>query len=181
MARFGLTQVEMPNFAAYITPEDKEERPVQKIERFATFLNEIPFIPKDLFSDDDEEGEEDKLDPNMAGYVPAEARETAEGRMPSGSVDTTGMTPEDADKAKYAAAQQAYQEDIAPEIQKAEAEVALDENLTKGLEDAFREARIKRSMQFGGDRSPSRYPANRNIMGGYKDRPSEVDKENKRK
>lgn len=46
MARFGLKTVNTPDYASsqpmpYANPE---ERPVQKIEKFATFLNELPWF-----------------------------------------------------------------------------------------------------------------------------------------
>lgn len=49
MARLGLKQVNTPDYASsqpmpYANPE---ERPVQKIEKFATFLNELPWFSED--------------------------------------------------------------------------------------------------------------------------------------
>lgn len=56
MPRFALHQFATPDYADFIPAEDKEERPVQKIEKFATFLNEIPWFPKsEGESDDDDE------------------------------------------------------------------------------------------------------------------------------
>ena len=48
MARLGLKQVNAPDYAqlqpgVYANPE---ERPIQKIEKFATFLNELPWFSK---------------------------------------------------------------------------------------------------------------------------------------
>lgn len=57
MARFGLKIVNTPDYASsqpmpYANPE---ERPVQKIEKFATFLNELPW-----FSAETAEGKADR-------------------------------------------------------------------------------------------------------------------------
>lgn len=46
----GIREFSTPNFAQHIPGEDKEERPIQKIEKFATFLNELPWFPKGFFS-----------------------------------------------------------------------------------------------------------------------------------
>jgi hypothetical protein len=54
MSRFALREFTIPSYANGIPPEDKEERPVQKIEKFATFLNEIPW-----FSKGEDDGEDD--------------------------------------------------------------------------------------------------------------------------
>jgi hypothetical protein len=54
MSRFALREFTIPSYANSIPPEDKEERPVQKIEKFATFLNEIPWFSKG--EDDGEDG-----------------------------------------------------------------------------------------------------------------------------
>lgn len=54
MSRFALREYTIPSYANGIPPEDKEERPVQKIEKFATFLNEIPW-----FSKGEDNGEDD--------------------------------------------------------------------------------------------------------------------------
>ena len=45
----GIREFSTPNFAQHIPGEDKEERPSQKIEKFATFLNELPWFPKGFF------------------------------------------------------------------------------------------------------------------------------------
>lgn len=45
----GIREFSTPNFAQHIPGEDKEERPIQKIEKFATFLNELPWFPKGTF------------------------------------------------------------------------------------------------------------------------------------
>ena len=54
MSRFSLREYTIPSYANSVPPEDKEERPVQKIEKFATFLNEIPW-----FSKSEDDGEDD--------------------------------------------------------------------------------------------------------------------------
>lgn len=46
----GIREFSTPNYAQHIPDEDKEERPIQKIEKFATFLNELPWFPKGFFS-----------------------------------------------------------------------------------------------------------------------------------
>lgn len=45
----GIREFSTPNYAQHIPGEDKEERPIQKIEKFATFLNELPWFPKGFF------------------------------------------------------------------------------------------------------------------------------------
>lgn len=47
MARFGLHEYSTPGYAGLIPQEDKEERPIQKIEKFSTFLNELPWFDKE--------------------------------------------------------------------------------------------------------------------------------------
>ena len=79
MSRFALREFTIPSYANSIPPEDKEERPVQKIEKFATFLNEIPWFSKDedASEDDtpssDDQTQEDINDTLVEGKDPAEA------------------------------------------------------------------------------------------------------------
>jgi hypothetical protein len=53
----GIREFSTPNYAQHIPGEDKEERPIQKIEKFATFLNELPWFPKGFFGSGNEETE----------------------------------------------------------------------------------------------------------------------------
>ena len=53
----GIREFSTPNYAQHIPGEDKEERPIQKIEKFATFLNELPWFPKGFFGGGNEETE----------------------------------------------------------------------------------------------------------------------------
>lgn len=50
----GIREFSTPNYAQHIPGEDKEERPIQKIEKFATFLNELPWFPKGFFGGNEE-------------------------------------------------------------------------------------------------------------------------------
>ena len=53
----GIREFSTPNYAQHIPGEEKEERPIQKIEKFATFLNELPWFPKGFFVGGNEETE----------------------------------------------------------------------------------------------------------------------------
>lgn len=82
MARFGLHEYRTPNYGDMIPPEDKEERPIQKIEKFATFLNEIPWFSK---SDDEESSSDDSmLSGSEAGVKPDEMQEDINASMLEG-------------------------------------------------------------------------------------------------
>lgn len=69
MSRFALREFTIPSYANSVPPEDKEERPVQKIEKFATFLNEIPW-----FSKSEDDGEDDT--PSSDDTTQADINET---------------------------------------------------------------------------------------------------------
>jgi hypothetical protein len=73
MARFGLQEYSTPNYARLIPQEDKEERPIQKIEKFSTFLNELPWFDKDK-EDTKTGGDETLLEGSTAGATPDEMR-----------------------------------------------------------------------------------------------------------
>lgn len=73
MARFGLQEYSTPGYAGLIPKEDKEERPIQKIEKFSTFLNELPWFDKDK-EDTKTGGDEALLDGSTAGVTPDEMR-----------------------------------------------------------------------------------------------------------
>lgn len=72
MSRFSLREYTTPSYANGIPPEEKEERPVQKIEKFSTFLNEIPWFSKD---DSEPSNDESLLSGSEAGVTPNEMRE----------------------------------------------------------------------------------------------------------
>lgn len=81
MSRFALREFTIPSYANSIPPEDKEERPVQKIEKFATFLNEIPWFSKD---DSEPSNDESMLSGSEAGVTPEEMREDLNSSMVEG-------------------------------------------------------------------------------------------------
>lgn len=72
MSRFSLREYTIPSYANGIPPEDKEERPVQKIEKFSTLLNEIPWFSKD---DSQPPNDESMLSGSEAGVTPNQMRE----------------------------------------------------------------------------------------------------------
>lgn len=78
MSRFALREFTIPNYENAIPPEDKEERPVQKIEKFATFLNEIPWFSKD---DSGPSNDESMLSGAKAGVTPEEMKEDLNATM----------------------------------------------------------------------------------------------------
>jgi len=81
MSRFALREFTIPSYANSITPEDKEERPVQKIEKFATFLNEIPWFSK---SEDDGEDDSEDDTPSSDDTTQPDINETlVEGKDPA--------------------------------------------------------------------------------------------------
>lgn len=70
----GIREFSTPNYAQHIPGEDKEERPIQKIEKFATFLNELPWFPKGFFGglfggNEETEGSADALARNSEAGV----------------------------------------------------------------------------------------------------------------
>lgn len=73
MARFGLHEYSTPGYAGLVPQEDKEERPIQKIEKFSTFLNELPWFDKDK-EDTKSGGDETLLEGSTAGVTPDEMR-----------------------------------------------------------------------------------------------------------
>lgn len=73
MARFGLHEYGTPGYAGLIPQEDKEERPIQKIEKFSTFLNELPWFDKDG-GDSKTSGDSTLLQGSTAGVTPDEMR-----------------------------------------------------------------------------------------------------------
>lgn len=72
MARFGLHEYSTPGYAGLVPQEDKEERPIQKIEKFSTFLNELPWFDKD--DDTQTSGDSTLLEGSTAGVTPDEMR-----------------------------------------------------------------------------------------------------------
>lgn len=82
MARFGLREYGTPNYGSMIPPENKEERPIQKIEKFATFLNEIPWFSKD--EDGESLSDDSMLSGSEAGVKPEEMQEDINASMVKG-------------------------------------------------------------------------------------------------
>lgn len=82
MARFSLKEFGTPNFANMVPPEDVEERPIQKIEKFATFLNEIPWFDKDKDSEPSNDGS--MLSGSEAGVTSDEMKEDLNASMVEG-------------------------------------------------------------------------------------------------
>ena len=82
MARFRLQEYRTPDYAGLIPPEDKEERPVQKIEKFTTFLNEIPWFSKD--EDGESSDDESMLSGSEAGVKPDEMQDDINASMLEG-------------------------------------------------------------------------------------------------
>lgn len=75
MARFGLHEYSTPGYAGLVPQEDKEERPIQKIEKFSTFLNELPWFDKDKDKEGTKTGgDETLLEGSTAGVTPDEMR-----------------------------------------------------------------------------------------------------------
>lgn len=81
MARFGLREYSTPGYAGMIPPEDKEERPIQKIEKFSTFLNEVPWFGND---EGDASNNESMLSGSEASVKPDEMREDMNASMVEG-------------------------------------------------------------------------------------------------
>lgn len=73
MTRFGLHEYSTPGYAGLVPQEDKEERPIQKIEKFSTFLNELPWFDKDK-EDTKSGGDDTLLAGSTAGVTPEEMR-----------------------------------------------------------------------------------------------------------
>lgn len=73
MARFGLHEYSTPGYAGLVPQEDKEERPIQKIEKFSTFLNELPWFDKDS-EDSKTSGDSTLLEGSTAGVTSDEMR-----------------------------------------------------------------------------------------------------------
>lgn len=74
MARFGLHEYSTPGYAGLVPQEDKEERPIQKIEKFSTFLNELPWFSKDGGDDSKSGGDDTLIQGSTADVTPDEMR-----------------------------------------------------------------------------------------------------------
>lgn len=83
MARFGLQEYSTPGYAGLIPQEDKEERPIQKIEKFSTFLNELPWFDKDK-EDTKTDGDETLLEGSTTGVTPDEMRTDIDDQLVKG-------------------------------------------------------------------------------------------------
>lgn len=80
MARFRLQEYSTPGYAGLIPPEDEEERPVQKIEKFSTLLNEIPWFSEGEGGSNDES----MLSGSEAGVKPDEMQDDINASMLEG-------------------------------------------------------------------------------------------------
>lgn len=80
MSRFRLHEYSIPGYAGLIPSEDKEERPVQKIEKFSTLLNEIPWFSED----EDGSNDESMFSGSEAGVKPDEMQEDINASMLEG-------------------------------------------------------------------------------------------------
>lgn len=136
MARFALREFATPHYAEFIPVTPMEERPVEQIEKFMTFLNEIPWFPKK------EEGEDSstKYNENMEN---SQAEKPEHEQTMRESVKTRedkkmeGYTPNDFD---YGEASELYNKDAS--------------NVTRDP----REQRIAENplgSRAGGDRGPA--------------------------
>lgn len=83
MARFGLHEYSTPGYAGLVPQEDKEERPIQKIEKFSTFLNELPWFDKDS-EDSKTSGDSTLLEGSTAGTTPDEMRTDIDDQLVKG-------------------------------------------------------------------------------------------------
>lgn len=84
MARFGLNEYRTPSYAGMIPQEDKEERPIQKIEKFSTFLNELPWFSKDGGDDSKTSGDSTLLKGSTADTTPEEMRTDIDDQLVKG-------------------------------------------------------------------------------------------------
>ena len=83
MARFNLHEYSTPSYAGMIPQEDKEERPIQKIEKFSTFLNELPWFSKDT-DESKTSGDSTLLEGSTAGVTPEEMRTDIDDQLVKG-------------------------------------------------------------------------------------------------
>ena len=70
MGRFALREFSTPQYAGYIPQEtDPEGRPVQQLEKFATFLNEIPWFSKGEDSQSEQSSADGLLHPTPGSFL----------------------------------------------------------------------------------------------------------------
>lgn len=85
MGRFALREFTTPQYAGYIPQEtDPEGRPVQQLEKFATFLNEIPWFSKDEDSQSGQSGAAGLLQGSTAGVTEDEVEQAVTDKLLKG-------------------------------------------------------------------------------------------------
>jgi hypothetical protein len=140
MARFALREFSTPQYADFIPVTPMEERPVEQIEKFMTFLEELPWFKK-------EEDERDSYNENMEN---SQAQKPEHEKTMRESVKTRedkkmeGYEPTDFD---YGEASELYNEDKA--------------NIVRDPKEVEREQRVSEiplGAKSGGDRGPSSVP-----------------------
>lgn len=95
----GIREFSTPNYAQHIPGEEKEERPIQKIEKFATFLNELPWFPKGFFDGEDEtEAAADTLARNSGAGVTGDDVKAAVHKSITENKDIGDIAKADANK-----------------------------------------------------------------------------------
>lgn len=98
----AIREFSTPNYAEHIPADDKEERTIQKIEKFATFLNELPWFGKKGTSPDtsSEEGIASgtavtkKAADEAATKVMLEGADMGKLATADANADTYGVTPD---------------------------------------------------------------------------------------
>lgn len=156
----GIREFSTPNYAQHIPGEDKEERPIQKIEKFATFLNELPWFPKGFFgrlfggSDETEGGAETLARNSDAGITGDDVNSAVHKSLYEGK-DIGDIAKADANKDSFG-----LTPDMAVELK-----VMQDAKDTDEFAKALEAAEIKR-LPISGELDQ------RNVI--YKDNPEDV-------
>lgn len=98
----GIREFSTPNYAQHIPGEEKEERPIQKIEKFATFLNELPWFPKGFFDGEDEtEATADMLVRNSSAGVTGDDVKSAVDKSITENKDMADIAKADANRGTF--------------------------------------------------------------------------------
>ena len=175
MARFGLKTVNTPDYASsqpmpYANPE---ERPVQKIEKFATFLNELPWFSAETDEEKAERERNEEIEQaastDLANW--ADSKTAAERDAKVGLV-AGGYNP-------LLAARQGIPEDLdmAMALQDALAKRESDEELRKAILDEQRrlavQLKAKRDMRDYAPRDTEHFEPGYNEQLAYQRRMQE--------
>lgn len=92
MGRFALREFSTPQYAGYIPPEtDPEGRPVQQLEKFATFLNEIPWFKKGEDSPSEQSSADGLLQGSEAGVTGDEVEQAVTDKLLKGVEPEQGI------------------------------------------------------------------------------------------